>query len=449
MDAESIVKLAMGMGFDEAVAVVRVSRWRMLRFANNEPTVFNHWTDEWASVYLTKGRRTYTFSTSNLGEGVIKAKLNEAQSLIGGLSEDPDYVPITHQGPVATWDSYDPRVEGAEDKVVDLVKEAIDASTSEGSVRNAGAFTYGVGEVSYSDHTGLNLRWRGTFFNLAIRAFHNDPELSSMEALTGRRLSDIDAGGLGSRVGLMLSMAVKLPKTSVEGRFRVLMGPLVAGHLYAVIANSWMNAYNVLHNLSPLTAKDINSKLASEGLTLVDLSSDPSRVGSEPVDFEGNQSSNVTLVERGVLKSFITNNRTASKLGVKSTGNAAYGWLTPSIRHLYIEPGSLKDDPQSMFSELGSGVFVQNNWYTRFQNIREGLFSTVCRDVVLLIEGGEPRYVLKGVRISDRFNTLLGNYINSTNRPIQAYWWDMHVPSTVPYVLVDKVNITKSFEAQQ
>ncbi|KUO89062.1 MAG: hypothetical protein AT712_01720 [Caldivirga sp. CIS_19] len=181
----------------------------------------------------------------------------------------------------------------------------------------------------------------------------------------------------------------------------------------------------------------------------MDLSSDPSRVGSEPVDFEGNQSSNVTLVERGVLKSFITNNRTASKLGVKSTGNAAYGWLTPSIRHLYIEPGSLKDDPQSMFSELGSGVFVQNNWYTRFQNIREGLFSTVCRDVVLLIEGGEPRYVLKGVRISDRFNTLLGNYINSTNRPIQAYWWDMHVPSTVPYVLVDKVNITRSFEAQQ
>ncbi|MFP3311865.1 MAG: TldD/PmbA family protein, partial [Caldivirga sp.] len=200
MDAESIVKLAMGMGFDEAVVVVRVSKWRMLRFANNEPTVFNNWTDEWASVYLTKGRRAYTFSTSNLGEGVIKAKLNEAQSLIGGLSEDPDYVPITHQGPVATWDSYDPRVEGAEDKVVDLVKEAIDASTSEGSVRNAGAFTYGVGEVSYSDHTGLNLRWRGTFFNLAIRAFHNDPELSSMEALTGRRLSDIDARGLGSRV---------------------------------------------------------------------------------------------------------------------------------------------------------------------------------------------------------------------------------------------------------
>ncbi|ABW02380.1 TldD/PmbA family protein [Caldivirga maquilingensis] len=448
MDAETIVKLALKTGFNEAVAVVRVSKWRMLRIANNEASVFNYWIDEWASVYLTKDRRIYTFHTSNLSEDAIKVKLNEALSVISRLNEDPEYVPVTHQGSVSTWDSYDSSIEDAEEKVIDMVKEAIDASLSEGSVRNAGAFTYGVSESMYSDHTGLNLNWKGTFFNLAIRAFHNDPELSSMDALTGRRLSDIDAKGLGSRVGFMLSLASKLPKTSVEGRFRVIMSPLVAGHLYSIISNSWMNAYNVLRNLSPLGVKDIGNKVASEPLTLIDLSADPSRVGSEPVDFEGNQTSNVTLVKNGVLSSFITNNRTASKLSGKSTGNAAHGWLTPSIRHLHIGPGSLKDDPQSMFNELGNGVFVQNNWYTRFQNIREGIFSTVCRDVVLLIENGEPKYVLKGVRISDRFNTLLNNYMDSTGKPTQVFWWDMHVPSTVPYILVDKVNITKSFESR-
>ncbi|WP_291767844.1 TldD/PmbA family protein [Caldivirga sp. UBA161] len=447
MDAEAIVKLALKMGFNEAIAVVRVSKWRMLRIANNEASVFNYWIDEWASVYLTKDKRIYTFHTSNLSEDSIKAKLNEAASIIGRLSEDPEYVPVTHQGSASTWDSYDPSVENAEEKVIDMVKEAVDASLSEGSVRNAGTFTYGVGESYYSDHTGLNLGWKGTYFNLAIRAFHNDPELSSMDALTGRRLSDIDAKGIGSRVGFMLSLASKLPKTSIEGRFRIIMGPLVAGHLYGVISNSWMNAYNVLRNLSPLSVKDVGNKVASESLTLIDSSADSSRVGSEPVDLEGNQTSNVTLVKNGVLSSFITNNRTANKLGVKSTGNAAHGWLTPSIRHLYIGPGSLKDDPQSMFNELGDGVFIQNNWYTRFQNIREGIFSTVCRDVVLLVKNGEPKYVLKGVRISDRFNTLLNNYIDSTSKLAQVFWWDMHVPSTVPYTLVDKVNITKSFEA--
>lgn len=448
MDSESIVKMALGMGFNEVIAVTRVSKWRMLRFANNETTVFNYWTDEWGSIYLVKGRRVYTFSLSNLSEEAVRAKLNEAQSIMNSLSDDPDYVPVTHQGPVGVWDSYDPRVEDAEDKVVDMVKEAIDSSTSEGAIRNAGAFTYGSVETNYSDHTGLNLHWRGTFFNLSIRAFHNDPELSSMEAAAGRALSDIDARGLGSRVGQALSMVVKLPKGNVEGRFRVIMGPLVAGHLYGLVANSWLNAYNVLHNLSPLTVKDLGSKLASEGLTLVDLSADPSRVGSEPVDFEGNPTMNLTLIKGGVLQSFINNNRTASKLGIKSTGNAARGWLTPSIRHLSIGPGSMRDDLQSMFSELGDGVFIQNNWYTRFQNIREGLFSTVCRDVVLLVKGGEPRYVLKGVRISDRFSTLLSRYVNSTNRQYQVFWWDMNTPSTVPYVLVDGVNITKSFEAQ-
>ena len=446
MDAEDIVKLALKLGFNEAVAVVRVSKWRMLRIANNEASVFNYWIDEWASVYLTKDKRVYTFSTSNLSENTIRAKLNDALSIIDRLNEDPEYVPITHHGSVSTWDSYDPSVENAEEKVIDMVKESIDASLSEGSVRNAGTFTYGVGESTYSDHTGLKLSWKGTYFNLAMRAFHNDPELSSMDALTGRRLSDIDAKGLGSRVGYMLSLASKLPKTSIEGRFRVIMSPLVAGHLYGVITNSWMNSYNVLRNLSPLSAKDVGNRVASESLTLIDLSADPSKVGSEPVDFEGNQTGNVTLVKGGVLSSFITNNRTASKLGVKSTGNAAHGWLMPSIRHLYMEPGSLKDDPQSMFNELGDGVFIQNNWYTRFQNIREGIFSTVCRDVVLLIKNGEPKFVLKGVRVSDRFNTLLNNYMDSTSKPTQVFWWDMHVPSTVPYTLVDKVNITKSFE---
>ncbi len=442
MQAGDIVREALRLGFEEAVAVVKTTRWGMLRDANNEATVFNKWVDASTRLYLVKGRRVYTASlegTFNPGD-----VLRNSLKAIGLLPEDKDYVELVHEAKPQVWDSYDPAVGGLDEKAPDLVKEAIDASLGEGAVRNAGQLTYGIVEAQYSDSTGLEASWRLSFVNLVNRAFGKDPEVSSMWGQASRQVSGIRARELGSLTGSLVKLSSSLPKVEFEGRARVLLSPLVAGHLYGLVASMWLNAYSAYVGLSGFDRSMIGKQVASGELTIMDLSSSRDAVGSEPIDLEGNPTSDVVLIENGVLREFLTNNRTAAKLGLRRTGNAVNGWVTPSPRHIGIRAGAHRGDLQGLLKDLGDGVFIQNNWYTRFQNVKEGLFSTVCRDTVLLVKNGEPAGLVRGVRISDRFSTLLNKVAGLSSEAYQVYWWDMPTPATSPYVILDGVNLTRA-----
>jgi PmbA protein len=180
----------------------------------------------------------------------------------------------------------------------------------------------------------------------------------------------------------------------------------------------------------------------------MDMSSEGSLRGSEPFDYEGNPTLNLPLIEDGYLRNFLHNNRTGARFNVQSTGNAVGvgGWVFPGPRHVSIRPGSMGRDTEALFSELGNGVFILNNWYTRYQNIKEGLFSTVGRDAVLLVKSGKPVARLRGVRITDTFQKLLRNYVDSSREAQQVYWWDMPIPGSSPYVMLRGLRLSKGPE---
>jgi len=85
-----------------------------------------------------------------------------------------------------------------------------------------------------------------------------------------------------------------------------------------------------------------------------------------------------------------------------------------------------------------------NTWYTRFQDYRNGDFSTIPRDGIFYIEDGEIKESWQGIRISDNIPRIFSNILDVSNETMQVKWWDEVMPSLIPYVLVKDVNITKS-----
>lgn len=210
------------------------------------------------------------------------------------------------------------------------------------------------------------------------------------------------------------------------------------------MTSMWFNAYSVITEMSGISKNDIGNSIASEELSIMDLSSDPpDAFGSESFDYEGNKTMSVEVIRKGTLAGLLHNNRTAAKFNTTSTGHAVGNWLRPRPRHVAIGTGRLPNDIEAIAAELGNGIIITNNWYTRFQNVKEGVFSTVVRDVAFLVRNGKLSARVRGLRIADSFRTLLRNFVDSSREARQVYWWDSPLPGTAPYVLIKDLNISK------
>ena len=114
-------------------------------------------------------------------------------------------------------------------------------------------------------------------------------------------------------------------------------GALLGGILAAV------NGERVLQGASFL-ARSLGQKIGSELLTVIDDGTRPKGLASRPFDGEGVPTRKQAVVEKGVLKTFLHNSRTAKRAGVASTGNASRGGFTslPDIgaANFFLAPGT-------------------------------------------------------------------------------------------------------------
>ncbi|WP_243671146.1 hypothetical protein [Vulcanisaeta sp. JCM 16161] len=213
---------------DEGIIVSRRVRWSMVRFANNEPTIANNWVTYETAIYIAKSRRYLTASLSVIDENIIRSKVQEMIKELSNIPEDEFYTPLTHGGkPSQLVGKYDSRVESDVDKLIDGLNEAIQASLSEGSQRNAGAMTFGVEERYYTDSTGLELEDKASFVTLTIRAFIDDITATSVSI--SNTLDGFKPKDAGIEAGRLVRMAKDLPEESVgNGRYNVVLGPLVS-----------------------------------------------------------------------------------------------------------------------------------------------------------------------------------------------------------------------------
>ncbi len=186
---------------------------------------------------------------------------------------------------------------------------------------------------------------------------------------------------------------------------------------------------------SPLEGK-VGEKIFDEKFTLFEDPTVALRPASTAFDGEGIPSGRFPLVERGILKNFLLDLKTASQTGMQSTGSARRGLTSmpsPGPSNLLMEPG--ETPLAEMLSGIGRGLWVDTVLGLGMGNIMSGAFSNTL-GVAFKIEDGKLVGRAKNVNIAGNIYELLKN-IAAISKETEWFYGRM----SLPYLMLDSLPI--------
>ena len=296
-----------------------------------------------------------------------------------------------------------------EDKVKLLLE--IEKSAKKTGIQSTNAmYSEALINVKYSSSEGLDCEYTLTRIGFAITSIAQSEGVYQIgrESRFGVMGFEIfkkhDAFALAEKAA---NTAIKLlsAKTPKAGTYPVILDQELAGVFIHEAVGHAVEADHVLEGNSILSGK-IGEQIASPLITVYD---DPSlhEYGYYPFDDEGAESKRTTLIQNGVLKSFIHSRETAGKLGGESRNSRAQGYSRPVIRmsNTFIAPAGMKFD--EMLAELKDGIYLKGSRGGQV-NPGEGVFQFNA-ERGFIVKNGELTTSLRDVSLSGNTLEILNN----------------------------------------
>ncbi|MCX8182354.1 MAG: TldD/PmbA family protein [Candidatus Methanomethyliaceae archaeon] len=429
---EEVLKTLLQKGADGGIVITAHKDRAMIRFANNRITVVQSWSIMGVDFLCTLGRRRLIGRVEDFSEGAVKSSVERALAESKLVPEDKEFVPIPEGNKYAARtanEEIDPN------RMSESVRDAVDAALREGAERVSGVLTGDITRRCILSGRGTEGYDERSSFELNVRAFKGEASGQGLSCATSMKF--INAKGAGEEAGSIVKEGANFIGWS-EGKYKVLLGPIIAANLIEHLGEA-ASAFSVDTGLSCLAGR-IGKRVFSENFTLIDDGSSEDGLSSRTFDDEGIKTRKNIIVEKGEVKGYLHNVKTAAKFKTESTGNA--GWIMPSPWNLVVEGGNVRFE--EALEDIKNGLYVVSNWYTRFQNYSTGDFSTICRDGIFLIENGKLKGSLKGVRISDNLVRLFSSISAVCKERKWVKWWEVRTPAYLPAMVANDVRITKA-----
>jgi len=308
------------------------------------------------------GKRQAIVSSTDVSPRMLDELISRALAMARVAPEDP-YCGIAEPGEIATsvpeLDLFDP-TEPSSETLTERVRAAEAAARAVPGVTNSeGAeASWGQSAVALAASNGFRQTYRGSRSSVSVSvlagtgtAMERDDDFTS--AIHGAELED--PAVVGQRAGERAVRRLS-PRKVATVKVPVVFDPRVANSLLGHLAGA-INGAAIARGVSFLKDKMGQAVLSEE----IDVVDDPLRrrgLASRPFDGEGLATRQRLLVEKGVLRSWVLDLRSARQLGLKSTGNAARGASSPpgpSTSNLHMRPGSLS--PQALMADIASGFY--------------------------------------------------------------------------------------------
>lgn len=193
-----------------------------------------------------------------------------------------------------------------------------------------------------------------------------------------------------------------------------------AGIMDVVMQNGWggvlvheavghpLEADNIAKGIGAFTGK-IGKKVAAECFTMVDDGTLPNFRGTINFDDEGTAASRNILIEKGVLKGYMTDILSARQLSMVRTGNGrreSFRYIPiPRMTNTFIDTG--KDNPADILSSTKKGIYVQSLSGGSVNPVT-GVFNFTCREAYV-IENGKKRVPVKGATLIGSCMDVISN----------------------------------------
>lgn len=159
----------------------------------------------------------------------------------------------------------------------------------------------------------------------------------------------------------------------------------------------------------------LGKKIASPNVTIIEDPMMDRGIGSAPFDGEGIPVSRKTIVDKGVLKLYLYDSRTARKYGEHPSGNTKRGFSsTPHLApfNLYLKP--TQTDPTDIIKGIENGFYV-TELIGQGANTVTGDFSVGASGI--WIQNGELAFPVQEVTIAGNLLDILGGIERVANDP--------------------------------
>ncbi|MHA1561542.1 MAG: TldD/PmbA family protein, partial [Promethearchaeota archaeon] len=182
------------------------------------------------------------------------------------------------------------------------------------------------------------------------------------------------------------------------GKFDIIMDPSLSGTFVHEAFGHAAEADGVIAGESILADK-MNKKIGEDIVTIIDDGSIEDQFGFTPFDDEGIKGQKNVIVKDGILVGFMHNLETASKMGVKPTGNARAMNISSSplvrMTNMYLKPGNSTLD--EMIQEIKNGLLCVGWTYGYCEITGQFMFKMAK---AYMIENGEKTHIIRDAAIS-------------------------------------------------
>ena len=383
------------------------------------------------------GRQQATVSASDIS-GPARAKLIERAVAMARLAPEDQYAGLAPadrlaKGPFPDLDLFDP-AEPAADALEAEARAAEAAARAVSGVTNSdgGSASWSASSWLFATSTGFLGRHRASGFGLSASAIAG--EGSGMErggeGRSQRWRADLPAaetiGAEAGRRAVARLGARKIASTTAPVIFENRLAASLLSPLIGAIAGP-----SIARGASFLKDK-LGQPVFGEHVTLTE---DPHRrrgLGSSPFDDEGVANQKRTLIDKGVLTTWLLNCSSAKQLGLETTGHASRGLAGPpgvSPTNLTLEPGTR--DQAGLMADAKTGLLV-TSMFGPSLNGNTGDWSVGVSG--FWFENGEMAYPVTEI-------TVAGNLIDIYRRVVVGSDLELRGASNSPSLLIDGLAI--------
>ncbi|BAB59955.1 maturation protease [Thermoplasma volcanium GSS1] len=426
-DVEHLIR-KLSDNFEEYVVKQEYASDTQVRFSNSKLDLTNIWDEYGIDIFVSSGRKTASIAVHSPDEGI--SKIDYLQKVLSNSPENSIYEGINDKKQIYRAVDY----KDDEKDVQDMAVAAISSAEDEGARRVSGLIYKRSSEESiFTRYNTYSAHKYG--IEAAVRSFIGESSGQYTAHYGPSSKADTEEVGKRSVRSILKVDSVK----GNEGKYRVIFSPMAFGNIISY-GSYLFSAYSIISGMSYLEGR-IGKEVANESFSLVDDPTDTKGIGFEYFDDEATATKRNTIIERGILKTYLHSYSTAKKMHTETTGNA--GIISPEAWQLEVDGGDSSLD--EMIADTKEGVVIMNSWYLRFQDYRNGVFSTVPRDGIYHIVKGEIKESWSGIRISDSYSNVLSNISLISKEAEYVKWWNEISASKMPYIAIDKVTLTRSF----
>ena len=323
--------------------------------------------DQGAGIRVISGERT-TYANGNVADvdDLIALAGRAARSVAEGAELHEAEEPAPDDVPRHSTVVIDPRSVAVERKV-GLLRRANEVARGLDPRVQQVTVSYGesVQEVLIANSDGLLRTDTRVRLNLMVHVVAKQADVleSGFEAIRGtagfEMLTDeaVEQAATDAARRAILNVAAD---PAPAGTYTVVLSSEAGGTLIHESVGHGLEADLNLKGLSVYSGR-IGEKVASDLITVIDDGTDPNKRGTAAMDDEGTATNRTVLIERGVLRTYLSDRKHAEKLRVPRSGNArreSFRYL-PICRmtNTMIAPGT--SDPEEILRSVKDGIFVK------------------------------------------------------------------------------------------